>query len=204
MSEINSYDGLSGEDWARADFYALLSVLFAKPIEQNLLDQIAQSELMNQADSTALGQAWLALIDAAKNSQANEWADEYNTLFVGVGKPDILLNSSYYLSGFLHEKPLAHLRDDLNLLGLGRAHQVYDTEDHISFLCEVMRYLITTDSPPRPVVQQSQFFQTHIATWVQRLLDAVSQHPQAKFFVIVSQLARAFFEVEQMSFDFEV
>ena len=204
MPIIKHNDGLSGEDWARADFYALLSVLYAKPIEQTLLSQIAQSAIMNQAENTALGKAWDALIKLASTSTADQWIDEYNSLFVGVGKPDILLNSSYFLSGFLHEKPLAHLRDDLHLLGLGRSHQVYDTEDHISFLCEVMRYLITSDSPPRPFEQQSQFFHTHIASWVGRLLDVIDEHPQAHIFKTVSQLTRTFFEVEQLSFDFEV
>ncbi len=204
MTRIHHIDGLTGEDWARADFYALLSVLYANPLSPQLLQQIAQSALMNQSEETPLGRAWLALIEAAGHRPLDDWQTEYNTLFVGVGKPEIFLNSSYYLSGFLHEKPLAQLRSDLSVLGLGRALQVFETEDHLSFLCEVMRYLITTDSPPRSIDDQRHFFQTHIASWVYKVLDVIDQHPHADLFITVGHLARAFFEVEQMSFDFEV
>ena len=108
---------------------------------------------------------------------------EYNALFGGVGKPEIYLFGSHYLSGFLNEKPLAALRTDLAALGLGRDDTMSETEDHVAYLCEVMRYLIAGDDVEvANLTQQQKFFTTHLQPWVMRMCDDIAAHPKARFY----------------------
>ncbi len=131
-----------GEETARADLYGLLATLYSAPPSQDLIDTIASAR--SEGDGV-LQHAWAELVSACRTAQAEEVRDEYETLFIGVGKPEVMLYGSYYLSGFLMEKPLAALRTDLANLGLERDESVPETEDHIAMLCEVMRYLIASN-----------------------------------------------------------
>ncbi len=195
---------LSGEDWARSDFYALLSNLFFAAPSPELCSNLAATELMLEEDTSVLSADWLALIAIAKERSVQSIADEYDALFIGVGKADLMMFGSYYQSGFLNEKPLVYLRDDLQRLGLGRIQSVNETEDHLAFLCEVMRYLIVEANPPKPFSDQRDFFNAHISSWVFKFLDELDAHPRADFYKVVGRLTRSFFEVERQSFDFEV
>ncbi|MCE2680077.1 MAG: molecular chaperone TorD family protein [Burkholderiales bacterium] len=195
---------LSGEDWARADFYALLSNLFFTAPSPELRSNLAATELMVEEDASLLSADWLALIAIAKERSVQSIADEYDALFIGVGKADLMMFGSYHQSGFLHEKPLVYLRDDLQRLGLGRIQSVNETEDHLAFLCEAMRYLIVEANPPKPFSDQREFFNAHISSWVFKFLDELDAHPRADFYKVVGRLARSFFEIERQSFDFEV
>jgi TorA maturation chaperone TorD len=188
-----------GEETARADLYGLLATLFHAPASQALLDTIASAQ--SQGDGT-LEHAWAELVTACKNSRAETVRQEYDDLFIGVGKPEILLYGSYYLSGFLMEKPLAELRDDLAKLGLERDEQVVESEDHVATLCEVMRYLIASDDAVHATLDtQKQFFATHMQPWVLDMCAAITAHPQARFHASVANLAKCFFEVEMQAFD---
>ncbi|NEX63201.1 TorD/DmsD family molecular chaperone [Noviherbaspirillum galbum] len=188
-----------GEETARADLYGLLASLFYAPASKDLIDRIAAS---GQDGDGVLEQAWSGLVDACKRASADEVRDEYESLFIGVGKPDVMLYGSYYLSGFLMEKPLAALRDDLGKLGLQRDEAVPESEDHIATLCEVMRYLIASDdSLHANVATQKNFFATHIQPWADTMCEAVIQHPAARFHASVARLASAFFAVEAQAFD---
>ena len=131
-----------GEEAGRAELYGLLATLFYAPPSQILLDTIAATQ--TQGD-TVLGRAWAVLVDACGHAREEPTREEYEHLFIGVGKPEVMLYGSYYLSGFLMEKPLAALRTDLAELGLERAESVPESEDHIATLCDAMRYLITSD-----------------------------------------------------------
>jgi TorA maturation chaperone TorD len=129
-------------------------------------------------------------------------AAEFDALFGGVGKPEVYLYASHYLSGFLNEKPLARLRTDLNALGLARDKSMSETEDHIAYLFEVMRYLIAgNDVAVANLTQQQAFFATHIQPWVNTLCDALAQHPKARFYAATAELTRAFMNVEAQGFD---
>ncbi|RJG07455.1 molecular chaperone [Noviherbaspirillum cavernae] len=188
-----------GEETARADLYGLLATLFYAPPPQALLDTIASAEA--QGDS-ALEQAWAELVAACKTSRADAVREEYEMLFIGVGKPDVMLYGSFYLSGFLMEKPLAALRTDLANLGLRRDDKVNESEDHIAALCEVMRYLIASDDAIHAnLATQRQFFAAHMQPWVLDMCSAISGHPQARFHAAVANLAKSFFEVEMQAFD---
>jgi TorA maturation chaperone TorD len=188
-----------GEETARADLYGLLATLYAAPPSQALLDTIAGAAA--QGDGI-LQQAWADLVAACGRSSAEALRNEYDSLFIGVGKPEVLLYGSYYLSGFLMEKPLAELRADLQRLGLERAEDVNDPEDHIAMLFEVMRYLIASDDIELAnIASQQAFFAAHIQPWAAQLFDAIEAHRHADFYSVVTRLARAFLDVEAQAFD---
>ncbi|MEN3297819.1 MAG: hypothetical protein V7642_7072 [Burkholderiales bacterium] len=188
-----------GEETARADLYGLLAALFYAPPAQALLDTIASAQAQGES---VLERAWTDLSVLCRTAQADAVRDEYERLFVGVGKPDVMLYGSYYLSGFMMEKPLAALRTDLAKLGLQRAEAMSESEDHIAALCEVMRCLIASDDAMHAnIATQKQFFADHMQGWVMDMCAALAGHPDANFYSSVSNLARSFFEVEMQAFD---
>ncbi len=145
---------------------------------------------------------WQALVAALRATDARRAADEHEALFHGVGKPEVFAYGSYYLSGFLNERPLARLRDDLAALGLGRDDQRGETEDHVAFGFEVMRYLIAgDDAAVCNLEQQRRFFRAHLQPWVAQLCDAVQAHPRAETWRAVAAFTRAFIDVEAQAFD---
>lgn len=188
-----------GEETARADLYGLLATLFYAPPSQSLLDTIASAQTHGEG---ILGRAWTDLVSACKHADQEAVRQEYEELFIGVGKPEVMLYGSYYLSGFLMEKPLAALRDDLAKLGLQRTDSVVESEDHIASLCEVMRYLIAADDALYAnVATQKKFYADHMLAWVGDMCSALEAHPGTNFYRPVGQLARSFFEVETQAFD---
>lgn len=195
----------SAEDLARADLYGLLATLFFRAPDADLLQRIAAAPLdpvddgsadpadAEAAAGSALSHAWRRLVTRAGKTSAAQADDEYTDLFIGVGKPEVFLYGSYYQAGFLNEKPLVVLRDDLRRYGLERAEGITETEDHIATLCEVMRYLIAGDDAELGrIEEQRAFFQRHLAPWVDSACDAVLQHPRAGFYADVAGLAKAF------------
>lgn len=204
----------SAEDLARADLYGLLATLFFRAADADLLQRIAAAPLDPSGDdaiapadaeaaaSSALTQAWRKLVARAGKTTAERADDEYTELFIGVGKPEVFLYGSYYQAGFMNEKPLVVLRDDLRRYGLERAEGITETEDHLATLCEVMRYLIAGDDVAvARVEEQRAFFQRHLAPWVDTACDAVLQHPRAAFYADVAGLAKAFFDVERLALE---
>ena len=133
------------EETARAELYGLLAQLFYAPPTPELLANLRVAATEAPAAGGFLEEPWRTLVGVARALSDDAIADEYNALFGGVGKPEVYLYGSHYLSGFLNEKPLARLRTELTSLGLARDEAMSDTEDHIAYLCEVMRYLIAGD-----------------------------------------------------------
>ncbi|CAJ0710152.1 MULTISPECIES: molecular chaperone [Ralstonia] len=204
----------SAEDLARADLYGLLATLFFHAADADLLQRIAAAPLdpigdgdiaaadAQAAASSALTQAWRKLVARAGQTTAEQADDEYTELFIGVGKPEVFLYGSYYQAGFMNEKPLVVLRDDLRRHGLERAEGITETEDHLATLCEVMRYLIAGDDVAvARIGEQRAFFQRHLAPWVDTACDAVLQHPRAALYADVAGLAKAFFDVERLALE---
>lgn len=201
------------EDLARADWYALLAALFDAPPAGTLLDSISQAARgpASQADADAqvgmqseLSQAFTVLAQACSATSADAVRTEYEEAFIGVGKPEVFLNASYYLSGFLHERPLADLRDRLDGFGLTRREDQGQTEDQIAGLCEVMRYLIVaTDPVAGSQAAQSAFFAEFIAPCFEPMCDALEASGATDFYKHAGRMARAFFCVEREAFDFD-
>lgn len=187
------------EEAARGDLYRLLATLFYAPPAPELLGLIGAAQ--EESDSP-LQQAWAQLAAVCRQADPEQVRDEYEALFIGTGKPELMLYGSYYLSGFLMEKPLAALRTDLAALGLQRGDSMPESEDHVAALCEVMRYLIAVDDAMQSnIATQKQFFAAHLQPWVGTMCEQIMQHPQARFYPAVANLAKTFFEVERQAFD---
>ena len=206
ITSLDLDSNLTPEDLARADLYGLLALLFYEPPSAELLQKIAQFgqdiDVGIQYESSILFAPWQELVDAAKNSSVQEWQDEYENAFIGVGKQEIFLYGSYYLTGFLNEKPLAALRETLLKLGLQASDGMSETEDHIACLCEVMRYLVAgEDLSVCNLTQQKVFFNQHIRTWSSELFEVLQNHPSLRFYSLVGALASTFFEIEGQAFD---
>jgi TorA maturation chaperone TorD len=123
-------------------------------------------------------------------------------LFGGVSKPEVYLFGSHYLSGFLNEKPLAALRTDIAALGLARDEAMPETEDHVAYLCEVMRYLIAGDDVAvANLTRQQEFFSRHVLTWLPHMCEALSAHPKAQFYRALAGFTQTFVSVEAQGFD---
>jgi TorA maturation chaperone TorD len=190
------------EETARAEIYGLLGRLFYAPPDAALLEQIRVAPTEAPAAGGFLEEPWRALVGTAREMTADAVRAEYDALFGGVGKPEVYLFGSHYLAGFLNEKPLARLRADLARLGLARSEAMPETEDHIAYLCEVMRYLIAGDDVSvANLTQQKAFFADHLMPWAPRLCEALAAHPAARFHARLADFAGAFFNVEAQGFD---
>ena len=190
------------EETARAEVYGLLAQLFYAVPPADLLDALRVAVTEAPAAGAFLQEPWQQLVGVARELPDTAIQAEYQALFEGVGKPEVYLFGSHYLSGFLNEKPLAKLRTDLAGLGLARDEAMSETEDHIAYLCEVMRYLIAGDDVAVcNLTAQRDFFATHLQPWVLLLCDALAAQPQARFYAAVAQFTRAFVSVEAQGFD---
>ena len=203
MSQAVSFASTDdSEELARAELYGLLARLWLGPPDDELLTQFRVAVTEAPQSGGHLEAPWQSLVAAMRAATAQASATEYDALFGGVGKPEVFLYGSYYLAGFLHEKPLALLRDDLAALGLTRDETRGETEDHIACVFEVMRYLIAgEDVAVSNLEQQRRFFRAHVQSWVEQLLDAVVAQPQALLWREVAALTRAFVQVETQGFD---
>ena len=190
------------EETARAEVYGLLAALYYAPPTPELMAQLRVAVTEAPAAGGFLEEPWRGVVAAARAVSDAAVAVEFDALFGGVGKPEIFLFGSHYLSGFLNEKPLAALRGDLAALGLGRDDTMSDTEDHFAYLCEVMRYLIAGEEVEvANLTQQQKFFITHLQPWASALCDTVAAHPKAKFYAALAGFTRAFLSVETQGFD---
>jgi len=190
------------EETASAELYGLLAQLYyARPAPDTLAAlRVAVTEA--PAAGGFLQEPWQQLVGAARAQDDEAIAAEFDRLFGGVGKPEVFLYGSHYLSGFLNEKPLVRLRSDLAALGLARGEAMPETEDHVAYLCEVMRYLIAGDDVAVcNLTAQRNFFATHLQSWILQLCDALQGQPAAHFYAALAQFTRAFVAVEAQGFD---
>ena len=190
------------EELARAELYGLLASLWLAPPATALLQQFKVAVTEAPQPGGHLEAPWGALVAAMRATSVADAAAEHEALFHGVGRPEVFAYGSHYLSGFLNDKPLAALRTDLATLGLARDADRLETEDHVAFVLEVMRWLIAGDDiAVCNLEQQRRFFRTHVQTWVGKLCDAVDAHPRADTWRAVAGVTRAFIEVETQAFD---
>jgi TorA maturation chaperone TorD len=202
---------LAPEDAARADFYALLARLFAAPPDAALLAAIAAAPPLH-ADAQREDDAgpdvcagWDALRAASAEGDPDDIRQEYDDLFIGVGKSLVNLHGSHRMAGFMMDRPLAELRTTLHGLGLARREGVAMVEDHLSALCETMRLLVAGDPTlgARPIEAQKAFFDAQIAPWIADCCDAIMQSPIAKYYAAVAQFTLGFMALERDSIAME-
>jgi TorA maturation chaperone TorD len=190
------------EETARSEIYGLLAgVLYASPAIE-LIAQIRVAATDTPAAGAFLEEPWRNFVGVTRSMSDQAIKDEYEALFGGVGKPEIYLYGSHYLSGFLNEKPLARLRTELKSLGLERSEVMSDTEDHFAYLCEVMRYLIAgDDAAVANLTRQRAFFSTHIQPWANLMCDDIQSNSKANFYASLVEFIRAFMGIEAQGFD---
>lgn len=202
MPEQPAVSSALDEETARAEVYGLLASLFYAPPDPQLLGALHVAVTDAPARGAFLEEPWRNFVGIARAMPGTEIATEHDALFGGVGKPEIYLFGSHYLAGFLNERPVARLREDLAALGLARSEAMSETEDHIAYVCEVMRYLIAgDDAAVANLARQKAFFGDHIQPWASALCDAIEAHPRACFYAALASFARAFFTVEAQGFD---
>jgi TorA maturation chaperone TorD len=190
------------EETARSELYGLLALVYYAPPAPDLIANLRVASTEAPAAGAFLEAPWQALVGVAREMTDAAIQAEYNTLFGGVGKPEVYLYGSHFMSGFLNEKPLARLRTELAELGLARDDAMSETEDHVAYLCEVMRFLIAGDDVAvANLTRQQAFFATHLQPWVLTMCDDIQKHPKARFYAAVAELTRAFVGVEAQGFD---
>lgn len=189
---------MSAEDDLRAQYYRLLSRLLVRPPNAELLQLVAQIE----GADTPLGEAVDDMARAAADASPDDVDDEYHELFIGLGRGELVPFGSYYQAGFLMEKPLAKLRQDMAVIGVERAPDVSDPEDHIASLCEIMAGLIDgTFGAGDSLAEQGRFFDRHIAPWGWRFFGDLESAESAKFFKPVGAMGREFLAIESAAFE---
>ena len=198
---------IDAEDQVRADFYALLANVFFRAPDERLLHaiMIAPEPTSESSLGDAMGKAWAALAAASSVVTSDAVHEEFDKLFGGVGRAQLMPYGSFYLAGFLNEKPLAELRTDLARMGFSRDDATSETEDHLAALCDVMRAIILGDvaSAPATLEVQQQFFKKHLQPWVFQCCDATINNENSEYYKRVAAFARSFFEIEIQAFDMQ-
>jgi TorA maturation chaperone TorD len=179
----------------RVNAWSLLGKLLAAPPDEEVLDLLASAEGATLAGDNLLGAAWDMLAKAAARTSPAELEDEYQDLFIGVGRGELMPYGSWYLTGFLMEQPLARLRGELAELGFARRDGVTEPEDHAAALCDVMA-MIGAGEDAVPVEVQAGFFARHIAPWMGRFFRDMQQAPSARFYRAVGQLGEQYVALE--------
>jgi TorA maturation chaperone TorD len=188
-SEVDEIDQL------RAAEYGLLSLLLGKAPDADTLSRVA--ELKGDASDLGMTHVELAAMAAAADDRAV--SKEFFDLFIGLGRGDLLPYASYYLTGFLHERPLARVREDLDLLGIERAGLSREPEDHIAILLEVMAGLARGDFDA-DFAEQARFFERHLKPWASRMFADLEMSQSANFYRAVGRVGRVFMELESEAF----
>jgi TorA maturation chaperone TorD len=182
-------------DTARAQEYALLSVLLRRAADGRLLTQLAAL----RGDPSPLGMTHAALAEVAAATNAEEVEREFFDLFIGIGRGELLPYASYYLTGFLNERPLARLRNDLARVGIERVDGEVEPEDHAAVLCEIMAGLVGGRFEA-PVGSDRKLFEKHLVPWIGRFFVDLEQAETADFYRRVGTVGRVFIEIEREAF----
>jgi TorA maturation chaperone TorD len=197
ISAAQASPAVSEEDRLRADLYNYLGLMLSAPPDEMLLSQTAGLS----GDDTPLGQGIARLAECARTTKPKQAEKEFNALFIGLGRGELLPYASFYLTGFLNEKPLAILRNDLSARRIQRAPNVYEPEDNIATLMEVMGGLIVGRfSNPATLDDQKLFFNRHIAPWAGHFFSDLETANSAMLYSAVGSVGKAFMEIEREAF----
>jgi TorA maturation chaperone TorD len=194
MSEAQA--AASPEDEFRANTYGLLGNLLARVPDSRTLERLRGIEVAEEEQGGLMAAAWKTLAMAAQRATLDAVDDEYHTLFIGIGRGELVPYGSWYLTGFLMERPLAQLRQDLKLLGFERREDVKEPEDHAGALLETMCMMIL-DGEGISAHEQKQFFDRHIEPWMGRFFEDLQNAESASFYSAVGLLGEQFVEVEK-------
>ncbi len=195
---------LPPEEAARGDFYALLARLLHTGPDAALLGSIADAAPI-AGGNAELAQAWRDLVDASSAMDPDAAEDEYESLFVGVGKAAVSIYAGHYSGALAIDHPRVRIQAELAALGLARPDHVTEPEDHFAGLFDVMRVLVAGGAGrgPAPLAEQKRFFDGHLRPGVARFLDAVARSDRANYYRKVAALGRAFMALETESFQLD-
>ena len=197
MTEASPEARIAEEDRLRADMYDFLGALLARPPDAALLGKSAALA----GDDSEVGRAIRTLARIAGATTPESVEDEFNTLFIGLGRGELLPYASYYLTGFLNEKPLAALREDMKTLAIVRADDVFEPEDHIASLFEMMSGMILGRfAEPVSLDRSKRFFDRHIGPWASHFFSDLESARNSVFYAPVGSAGRAFMEIEKEAF----
>lgn len=186
------------EDSYRAQFYLLLSRLLGAPVDADALAMLRGLE----GDDSELGRAIGELSEIAAATSLEDAAEEYGKLFIGITRGELLPYGSYYLTGFLNEKPLVALRQDLEGLGLTRSKEASVPEDHIATLCEIMQTMIVGRFGEMVSLrEQNRFFRKHIDSWAAKFFEDLQKAKSASLYEPVGRIGKLFLEIEGEAFE---
>ena len=180
-------------DAGRAEIYLLLGTLLFAPPDDGLLDMLREIDA-GDAEPTPMAEIWRSLQAAARQTAPEQLSDEFFNLFIGLGRGELVPYASYYLHGFLMEKVLASLRNELKTLGFERREGVSEPEDHVAALCETMGMIISESG--LSYEEQSDFFRTYLASWAMDFFTDLREAESAVFYKAVAQLGQRFMEIE--------
>lgn len=184
---------LENEQRYRASAYALLAALLRAAPDQALLDYVSGLSPVGEDASDELAVAMGELATAAGMQDVAQLELEYNDLFIGVGRGEVVPYGSWYLTGFLMEQPLSELRDHLRALGFERSENTCEPEDHAAALFEVFSVMI---SDAFSLARQQEFFQLRMQTWLERFFADLGKARSANFYRSVAQFGAAFLQLE--------
>ena len=182
-------------DLARAAEYSLLATLLLRSPDAEMLSRLAGL----RGDESPLGLAHAALGKAAARTDAETAAREYFALFIGLGRGELMPYASHYLTGFVHGRPLANIRQTLRRIGVERVETQTEPEDHAAILLEIMAGLANgeIDAPPGT---DREIFDNHLAPWIERFFSDVEKSASVDFYSVAGTLGRVFIEIESQSF----
>ena len=196
-----SIDIIDAEDQLRADMYSFLASLLRTEPNAELVNQLTNLE----SDDSPIGKSIKTLSKLASSMDLPTIRDEYVRIFVGVGRGEILPFASYYLTGFLKDKPLAKLRNDMKEIGIELAENVKEPEDHIASLFDMMSGLILGKFNKKfSISEQKDFFNKHLGPWVDLLMRDIESSKIAVFYSPIGTIGREFIEIERSSFSMDV
>ena len=199
VSDAASSFDLAPEDVLRAQLYQLLALALCAPPTADVLTAFANVS----GDDSRLGRALTSCAEAARNTTPEAEDDAYHELFIGIGSGVLVPFGSYYLTGFLHEKPLAKLRQDMAALGVEQDPNVKEPEDHISSVLEMMAGLIEGRfGVPAALREQETFFEAHVGSWAPHFFEDLSKTTPSAFYAAVGTLGTAFIEIEAKGFEY--
>ena len=191
---------ITEEETVRSDMYQFLAGILQREPSEELIKSYNTLE----GDETPVGKAFGVLANLAKKIPVSEIRSEYHNLFIGVGRGELLPYGSFYITGFLHDKPLAELRRDLNAMGIQREDAFKEPEDHIACLSEVMSGLITgTYGKVFSVAEQRNFYRKHIQPWAEHFFTDLEGANTAIFYSPVGTIGKLFMKIEEEAFEMD-
>ena len=202
-AESGESRGISEVDVQRAHLYALLARLLGAPMDDETLEAVRALESEYADADSDLGKALTSLGGLATRTVRSAADGEYTSLFFGMGSGgELNPYASFYLTGFVYEKPLANLRRDMMELGIASSGSSDEPEDHIAYLCEIMHGLITgAFGGPKGLAQQKKFYEAHMAPWVGQFFTDLEGAEQAALYMPVGTIGRLFMAIEADAFE---